>query len=440
MRTEGGAGTVFAIALAAALLVWPAVWNGYPLVFADTGTYLSQAIEHYAGWDRPVFYSFFMLPLHLTLTTWPVIAVQALLLAHVLHLTRRMLLPRAPAWWLVPMAAGLTVATSLPWFVAQLMPDVFTGALVLVLCLLALGTEALSHRETVWLALLATFMIAAHQSHVLLAPALLLALRVIQPSVALRAIAPLVLAILALVSVNLAAFGRASPSPFGNVFLLARVIYDGPGADVLHRDCPAAGWRLCAFADRLPETWDDFLWRQDGPVAQAGGAKVVSQEADAIILAALRAEPEQELAAFLRNAGRQLAMFATGDGLHPWPETVTPRIERDFPGFEARAYAASRQSSGELLVPPWLRALHAATALAGVAGCLALLPAACRRQHPVGGFAAAALVALVVNAAVAGGLSGRHDRYQSRIMWLPPLIAVLGAVALRPVAAPAFGR
>ncbi len=90
---KGRAGTVFAIALAAALLVWPAVWNGYPLVFADTGTYLSQAIEHYVGWDRPVFYSLFMLPLHLTLTTWPVIAVQALLLAHVLHLTRRTLLP-----------------------------------------------------------------------------------------------------------------------------------------------------------------------------------------------------------------------------------------------------------------------------------------------------------------------------------------------------------
>ncbi len=276
------------------------------------------------------------------------------------------------------MAAGLTVATSLPWFVAQLMPDVFTGALVLVLCLLALSTDACRVVKRVWLALLATFMIAAHQSHVLLALALLLALRVIRPSVALRAIAPLVLAILALVSVNLVAFGRASLSPFGNVFLLARVIYDGPGADVLRRDCPAAGWRLCAFADRLPETWDDFLWRQDGPVAQAGGAKVVSQEADAIILAALRAEPRQELAAFLRNAGRQLAMFATGDGLHPGRRPSRRGSSVTFPGFEARAYAASRQSSGELRVPPWMRRCMLATALAGVAGCLALLPAASR--------------------------------------------------------------
>jgi hypothetical protein len=51
-RTEGRSGTFVAIALAATLLLWPALWNGYPLVFSDTGTYVAQAIEHYAGWDR----------------------------------------------------------------------------------------------------------------------------------------------------------------------------------------------------------------------------------------------------------------------------------------------------------------------------------------------------------------------------------------------------
>ena len=91
--TEERSGTFVAIALAATLLLWPALWNGYPLVFSDTGTYLSQAIEHYLGWDRPIFYSLFLLPLHMTLTTWPAIAVQALLMAHVLHLVRRTLLP-----------------------------------------------------------------------------------------------------------------------------------------------------------------------------------------------------------------------------------------------------------------------------------------------------------------------------------------------------------
>jgi hypothetical protein len=36
-------------------LIWPALLNGYPIVFADTGTYLSQAMHGYLGWDRPVF-------------------------------------------------------------------------------------------------------------------------------------------------------------------------------------------------------------------------------------------------------------------------------------------------------------------------------------------------------------------------------------------------
>src|SRR5690349_4392599 len=70
-------GTAFALVAAAALLLWPAVWNHYPVVFADTGTYLSQAIHLYAGWDRPVFYSLLIRPLHLKTTLWPIVLAQS---------------------------------------------------------------------------------------------------------------------------------------------------------------------------------------------------------------------------------------------------------------------------------------------------------------------------------------------------------------------------
>src|ERR1700744_6007366 len=67
--------------------------------------------------------------------------------------------------------------------------------------------------------------------------------------------------------------------------------------------------------------------------------------------------------------------------------------------------------------------LHTVAALAGIGACCALLLSA-PRAHPVAaGLAAAVLLALLVNAAITGGLSGPHDRYQSRIMWLPPLVA-----------------
>ena len=75
--------------------------------------------------------------------------------------------------------------------------------------------------------------------------------------------------------------------------------------------------------------------------------------------------------------------------------------------------------------------------LLGASHCCCGAPS---RQHPAGGFAAAVLLALLANAAITGGLSGPHDRYQSRIMWLPPLVAVLGIASLRTIAKPAFSR
>lgn len=426
--------------LSAALLLWPALWNGYPLVFADTGTYLSQAIEHYLGWDRPAFYSLFMLPLHMTLTTWPVIAVQALLVVHTLHLVRRVLLPAYTAWWLLPGIGSLAIATALPWFASQLVPDIFTALLVLVLALLVLVPERLSSRERIWLVVFAAFMIATHQSHVPLALALLLFLLPLRGRLGaaaplgrngvLVALTPWLLAITAMVAVNVAGFGRVALSPFGNVFLLARVIYDGPGMDALHHDCPRTDWRLCAYVDAMPATSDDFLWRADGPVAAAGGAKRVSLEADAIIAAAVTAEPGTELRAFVANGLRQLMRFATGDGLQSWPTTVTPSIQRDFPRRESIAYAAARQTEGKLAVPPWMQLLHRTVAVLGVLLCCAILPLALRRRQVVAGFVLAVLFAVLANATITGGLSAPHDRYQSRIMWLAPLMTMLAIGAV----------
>lgn len=429
--------TAWAVPLAAALLLWPAVWNGYPIVFADTGTYLSQAVHRYLGWDRPPFYSLFMLPLHLTVTTWPVVAAQALLAVWVVRLVCRTLLPGMGARWLPLVVLPLAVGTWLPFLVCQLMPDVLTPLLVLVLC-----TGLHTWR---WVAF-AAFAIAAQQSSLLLSVVVAGVIAVRRkrelplPSPApqggrenaifLQSLLPITLAIAVLLAVNLIGHGRLAISPFGNVFLLARVIYDGPGMDVLTRDCPAAGWRLCPYLDRFPAISDEFLWRPDSPIVLAGGHKAVSAEAGAIILAALRAEPWRELHAIAANAAEQLTRFASGDGLEAWPIEVTPWIERDFPGAEGARYAAGSQARGLLVLPPWLGTLHAAVALAGVIVCIGLLPLALRRRHRAKTFLLVTLIALPASAVITGGLSTPHDRYQSRIMWLPPFVAALSAAAL----------
>jgi hypothetical protein len=252
---------IWLIPLAALFLVWPAIWNGYPIVFADTGTYISQAIHRYAGWDRPVFYSLFMLPLHATISLWPVVAAQTLIATYVLHLVCRVLLANLPWALFVAGVAALSVLTWLPFLASELMPDMFTSLLILVLTVLVWTPARISRRERWVLVALSAFMVASQQSSLPLACILLAALGGLawmQGGFRWSRMAPpvlaLIMAVVGLCTVNLAAHGRFAVSPYGNVFLLARVIYDGPGMTALRRDCPTQPWRLSVVRAKSAES------------------------------------------------------------------------------------------------------------------------------------------------------------------------------------------
>lgn len=420
-----------AVALAALMLVWPSFWNGYPLVFADTGTYLSQALLRYLGWDRPPFYSAFLFATHWRLTLWVPVMVQGFIVAHLLAVTLRAL-GRPNPWLLVPVALALSVLTGLPWVAAQLIPDVFTGVVVLALWLLGFRAGFLSSPERLWLMLLASAAIAFHQSHLPLAfglticgAALLLMCR--GPRLALKGTArmafPAVLAAAALVSVNLAGHGRASLSPFGSVFLATRLIYDGPGMDMLRRTCPDSGWRVCAALDRLGPHHNIFLWElKTSPLwTEFGGPKGWTAEASAIVAATFREAPGTVVLRAIGNTLEQFRLLDTGDGLEPWHGSPGPEplIARFFP-HELDRFLAGRQQMGLLLPDAQsLAPLHRAAALCGLLALLAL-PVLLRRRLDLAGVALVVLVlaAGVGNAAITGGLSGPAVRYQARLAWL----------------------
>jgi hypothetical protein len=126
-----------------------------------------------------------------------------------------------------------------------------------------------------------------------------------------------------------------------------------------------------------------------------------------------------------------MTRFASGDGLTPWPAQVTPWIERDFPAREQAAYASARQQAGTLSVPSPLSPIHTMTSLAGVIACAILLPVAFKRRAACAGFLLAVLLALPLSAAITGGLSAPHERYQARIMWLAPFVAIVSLASLR---------
>ncbi|KAB2877286.1 MAG: hypothetical protein F9K38_13150, partial [Pseudorhodoplanes sp.] len=64
------------VALALALLLAPALWNGFPLLQWDSGGYIARAFEPYLVPSRSVVYGYFAAAGGV-LNYWPVVLAQA---------------------------------------------------------------------------------------------------------------------------------------------------------------------------------------------------------------------------------------------------------------------------------------------------------------------------------------------------------------------------
>ncbi len=435
---------VGALLAGALLLGWPALLNGYPIVFSDTGAFLAQTLLPAMIWDKPYVYGPFLHLFHWRVTLWFPLAAVLLGLSHLLWLTQRAVLGRATPRGHVLLCGLLAALTSAPWFASLLMPDIFAPALVL--CLYLLGFARLSRGQVVWVVLVATLCAAAHLSHLPLALSLVVLVLLLTRRAlpALRAALPLGLALALLMGTNWVGHGRLAVSPFGSVFALARLVADGPAARVIEAACPAAGWHMCRWAGRLPTNSDDFLWNGNGSVwterldgALPGGPISLAPEAGRIVALTLRREPAAVAAIAAQNAFTQLFRTRVGDVLGPEFLEVTVGLrlrEGEFPDWEQTAFAAAVQSQGGLRglasyftwPHPWVLLLGAFGAL------LAWWRAHKAADNPRLTFVLCVLVGISANALATGALSMPHHRYQSRIIWLLPLAAVLCRLPPRP--------
>ncbi len=433
--------TVLTTLTGALLLLWPALVNGYPLLFSDTGGLLEMALDPDMGWDKPWIYGPFLFLLHGRTTLWLPALAQAWLLSHLLWLTARTLCPWSVRRHLA-LCAILAAATAAPWFASQLMPDIFAPMAVLCIFLLA-WPDRLSPPERGWIVAVGTLAIAVHLAHLILAAACIATVCLLRWRLVWRAALPLAAALGLLVLSNVAGNQMLAVSPYGSVFMLARLVADGPGRALVDTSCPAAGWRLCAWKGRLTSNSDAFLWDPDGPVwANGFGPILFAPEASRIVRTTVIAHPVEVARAMLRNAARQLLRSDLGDTLGPdyLDATVLPKLMKFFPANEVARYHASLQAAGRLraVAAPLLWPDRVALAL-GLAGTL-WMAARWRRNPRLAALAALVLIGLLANAVSTGALSGPHDRYQARIAWLlvvPPLLMLLGGQLPRAASGPA---
>jgi hypothetical protein len=425
------AGTLMLVAL-----LWPALWNGFPIVYYDTGGYLIRPFERTLAFGRSAFYGAF-LALGIPLQFWPVIVAQAVLIVWLVTVTLRVHGFGARPWLAAGVVLWLCVLTGLPWYTAQLMPDILVPAGVLSLALLAFRARALRGWERAVLVGVTTAAIASHMSILVLALILLASLALLylmaervnlpQPSLKLPALAIAAGVLLAPLS-NFVIADRFAFTPGGFNFVFSRLVQDGIAHRYLADRCPDPGIRLCAYRDGLPRTADDWLWDDEtGPLQKLGGIEAFEPEARRIVIESVAAYPALHLQKALIATVNQFAAIMSGDGITPWSWHAQWSFERFAPRTLGR-YLTSQQAQG-LFDFTWSNLIHVPVqALA-----IALLPAIflLGRERRVAALAAFLLVALLANAAICGALSNPHDRYQSRLAWLAPLTLAIAALGWR---------
>jgi hypothetical protein len=216
---------------------------------------------------------------------------------------------------------------------------------------------------------------------------------------------------------------------------------DGIVKQLMDDTCPPAGnmnWRLCTYKNRLATSANGWLWGTGSGFRALGGftGQAQQDEDQRIIVESLKRYPVTHLRAAVYDSLLQFLQFKTGDGIEPQLSVLESGFKRMIPR-QVPAYLEARQQRGQIRFKT-LNLIHVPIGAMSVLGLFLLLQhAAALRAWRQASLPALVLLGLIGNAIICGTFSNPHDRYQSRVVWLPCLVLLLAVTrdrrALQPV-------
>ncbi len=413
------------------LLLAPAIWNGFPFIFPDTGGYVTRPMDGDLGMGRSALYGLFLY-LGIPFAFWPNVVIQAAVTVWLLVLTLRVTGLGGRPWLALGVVTMLTVATGLPWYAGQLMPDILFSSAALALFLLVFGQGRIARLESIGLAAVIALAIPSHMAAAGLCLGVIVALwlisklpRIDLPKPRLRVAALAVVAGIALSPLtNVAITGTLSFTPGGVSFLFGRLIEDGIVARYLDERCPDPALTLCTVKDEIPDEADAWLWGHDTAFYKLGGWQGLGAEQKAIIFDSIQRYPLMHLETAVTASVGQMLRFGTELAIHTNGPTIETFRER-MPQWMPALMRAEQQRKSFEVAP--LNVLHvpvAALAIIGL-GAVLLMRRRWNISPAIAALCATVLLALAVNAVVCGVFSHPVDRYQSRLVWLAPFALAL---------------
>ena len=496
LRTNGGATRLllaFWFSMVGLLGIWPALTNGQPFFFADSTAYVRGAdlamsklfgSRFATSWakdqrreiameasgtrselaapgqkpaqrtllaGRSIIYGALLYLGALTGGMWFPIIVQSLVMVYLVSLFILRVLGLDFGYFLISCGV-LFLASPLPFYVSNLMPDVFAGLLILGFAMLATGWDRLSNRDRAITTAVLLFAVLSHRSHGILLIGLtaltatylgltdLSHWRRIRGLVSITAIC----ALMALLWEFAFSVGvsRAVGTPLVQPpFVTARLtsLLDKPA---ISQACASNAFAVCKFRDRLPVDSDSFLWSEDQhtavfSVADAQTKRVLGEEQLRFALAVIPPNLGRVVSGVLHESLRQLTFFGLDE--YYYSAEGLAFFESRLPNQDFRRMSSSSAAGSRIYVMfgrtvLYVSAVLSAALIVGLAsGALRARSEKRSEQESVWRAATYILLAgIVLNAIICGGLTSVNNRYQARVVWLVQLSAITGICVMRP--------
>lgn len=408
-----------------------ALYNGFPLVDADSAAYIEQAIYPHFTPERTPFYGLFVRVASLCTSLWFVVLVQSAILAVLLlrYVSYISGLPSGNNTFGYSLLSVLVITafTCVSWVTSHLMPDVFTPILLLALILFIADKKAGSILNLLY-ALVIFVAITMHFSHIAIAALLAATLLFYSIAKKEKTLLKKSLAILVLCtgfwgvlsSANLLknhglVFARGS-----TVIMMGKLTEAGILKKYLKEQCGKKNLKICSYKEQLPSSVHEFLESGESPLYKMGGWDSSAAEYNAIIASVLTTAPYAGMYVRKTIIGtiKQFTLIKPPAEIIPYNKQSEPykKVKAYFTD-ESKEYATSMQQLDVLrtysisfvqllffvVTSLWLLVNHKKTLtneLYFVYGVLLLF--------------------LVANALVIASFSTLAARFQYRVFWLLP--------------------
>ena len=465
----------FLLIAASLCLIWPALLNGYPIIFFDTMGYLSAgnaALEWITGYDfgwnakqitglgaeistkgdgfvssaRSVFYGAALVLSDALGGLWVALLLQAILIVVALRFAINHILEGAPLLLITCLILGISLFTPVAFFVCYLMPDIFAGLALLSLAVVAVYHDQMGRKETLFWVVLLILSLIFHASHLALAMVVFVAgmsitILVMGVKHASKPILFIMLAILSALAAQ-SLFSFAVEKAYGHPplrppFIMARTIEQTAGQAYLTQTCPDNGFVVCQFMDRMPLTNDEFLWSRDTETAAFSLATLETKQAliaeqMRFFFAVWQHDPAKQFWSALKGVGTQLAQFGLLEFTYS-PQRKAYVGSHLPPEMQPNFYSSQlAQNTFPLGVADQIVKAAVYCSLFGLVWAFWLLlcldmpdRASAEQRRRLILLTIIILGGLLANASITGILSTPHDRYQARVVWLLPLLTVL---------------